>query len=90
MIDYVRRMISLLLSAPREIAELEARAEEAYAAMYDTRGPSVKDCHDDAQYYLARAIEIALRSGRRRTAERLRKRKEHIHAVYDHQFRYVR
>ena len=71
----------------KEIARFEALAEEAYGAMYDLRDVSVKDCHDDARYNLERAIDIARMRGLAGEVERLSRRRDHIEAVYNSQFR---
>ena len=71
----------------KEIARFEALAEEAYGAMYDLRDVSVKDCFDDAQYNLGRAIDIARMRGLAGDVERLSKRRDHIETVYNSQFR---
>lgn len=71
----------------KEIARFEALAEEAYGAMYDVRDTSVKDCFDDAHYNLGRAIDIARMRGLVGDVERLSRRRDHIEAVYNSQFR---
>ena len=75
------------MSDTREIARFEALAEEAYSTMYDTRDHNVKDCFDDALYNLGRALDIAQMRGLKDDVDRLRKRIEHIRAVYNSQFR---
>ncbi len=75
------------MSGNREIARLEALAEEAYTAMYDARRP--KDYVDDALLHLQRAIDIAADGGEQDEVERLTKRKDHIWAVYNSQFRWI-
>ena len=72
-----------------EMADYEARAESAYTAMYDAASPNVKDCYEDACLHLAHAIQIATDLGLTDEVERLKKRGEHVDAVYNHQFRYV-
>jgi hypothetical protein len=72
-----------------EMARFEAKAEEAYTAMYDAAPHNVKDCYDDASLYLNRAILLAGKLGRQDEAARLKNRSEHIAAVYNHQFRYA-
>jgi len=72
-----------------EMAEYEARADMAYAAIYDAAPHNVKDYYQDACLYLAHAIQIATGLGLIDEAERLKKRSEQIDAVYNHQFRYV-
>ena len=72
-----------------EMAVNEACEEAAYAAMYDAAPHNVKDCYEDACLHLARAIQIAMGLGLMDEVERLKKRGEHVDAVYNHQFRYV-
>lgn len=74
------------MSGNREIARLEALAEEAYTAMYDARRP--KDYAEDALLNLRRAIDIAEDGGDQAEVERLTKRHDHIRAVYNSQFRW--
>jgi hypothetical protein len=73
-------------SVPPEIAHHEALGEQSYTAMYDARRP--KDDYEDAHLHFHRAIEAATRLGRADEVARLRRRIEHITAVYNHQFRY--
>ena len=75
------------MSDTKEIARFEALAEQAYSTMYDTRDHNVKDCFDDALYNLGRALDIAQMRGLTDDVERLTKRRNHIQAVYDSQFR---
>ena len=75
------------MSDTKEIARFEALAEEAYTRMYDERDHNVKDCLDDALYNLARALDIAEMRGLTVDIARLKKRRDHIRAVYDGQFR---
>ena len=71
-----------------ELARLEALAEQAYSAMYDVPPlRSAKDDCDDACLYLQRAIETAGRLGLANEVARLRRRLDHVRAVYDSQFR---
>jgi hypothetical protein len=72
-----------------EMARYEARAEEAYSALYDAAPYLVKDFHDDSSFALARAIDLARKLGLDAEAERLAARKAHITAVYNNQFRYI-
>lgn len=67
------------------LADWEARAEAAYAAMYDSRYP--RDDYEDACLFLARAQEEAEFLHRTETVDRLKAREAHIMAVYNHQFR---
>jgi hypothetical protein len=71
------------------MARYEAKAEEAYAAMYDAAPHNVKDHYEDACLYLNRAIEIAKTQGLDAEVGRLAARVEHVTAVYNSQFRYV-
>ncbi len=75
------------MSDTKEIARFEALAEEAYTRMYDTRDHYVKDCFEDALYNLGRAIDIAEMRGMKSELARLVKRRDHIQAVYNSQFR---
>jgi hypothetical protein len=75
------------MSDTKEIARFEALAEQAYSTMYDTRDHNVKDCFDDALYNLGRAIDIAQMRGLDDDVVRLTKRRDHIRAVYNSQFR---
>ena len=67
--------------------ELEARAEAAYAAMYDARPHEEKDLKDDALLYLAEAQRIAEALDLPDDAARLKARTENIMGVYNSQFR---
>jgi hypothetical protein len=68
---------------------LEARAEAAYAAMYDARPSSVaKDFKDDACGLLYQAIRMAEALGLAEDAARLNARVAHIRAVWNCQFRF--
>lgn len=71
------------------MADMEAKAEKAYDAMYDAASHNVKDCCEDACLFLAEAITIANKLGLAEEAARLAARKDHIRAVYNSQFRYV-
>lgn len=75
------------MSDTKEIARFEALAEEAYTRMYDTRDHNVKDCFEDALYNLGRALDIAEMRGLTTDVTRLTKRRDHIQAVYNSQFR---
>lgn len=75
------------MSDTKEIARFEALAEEAYTRMYDVRDHNVKECVEDALYNLSRALDIAEMRGLRPEVARLTKRRDHIIAVYDSQFR---
>jgi len=75
------------MSDTKEIARFEALAEEAYTRIYDTRVHEAKECIEDALYNLGRAIDIAEMRGIKHDVERLKKRREHIVAVYDSRFR---
>lgn len=77
------------MKAKTEMADCEARAEAAYAAMYDAAPHNVKDHYEDACLSLAQAIQIAECLGFAADVERLRKRSDEIDAVYNHQFRYA-
>ena len=47
------------MTEPEEMADFEARAEKAYAALYDAAPHTVKDCCDDASLYLSNVIKLA-------------------------------
>ena len=72
-----------------ETLRLEKLAEASYAAMYDARPASAKSHYEDALAYLERAIVESRLFGDEVTTERLMTRRNHIRAVYDHQFRGV-
>ena len=50
------------MMARKTIDEFERAAEAAYAAMYEAKPYSVKDCYDDAQLYFSHAIAAAKRA----------------------------
>ena len=75
------------MSDSKEIARFEALAEEAYTRLYDVRDHNMKECIEDALYNLGRALDIAEMRGLALEVERLTKRRDHIMAVYDSQFR---
>ncbi len=89
MSDIGRAILNWLLLVRRRIARLETQAEAAYAAMYDTHGHGVKTCYEDASRALAQAIALAKRAQMHQTAAQFAARKEHITAVYNHQFRNI-
>jgi hypothetical protein len=68
----------------KAIADYEARAEQAYADMYETRYPAGE--YSDLKEYFALAIEAARRAGLSDEVERLSKRLEHCIQVYRKQF----
>jgi hypothetical protein len=68
-----------------ELDEWERRAEAAYAEMYEAR--RAKEPYEDACFAFARAIEAARRLRLDDEVARLTRRVEHIHAVYNSQFR---
>jgi hypothetical protein len=76
------------MTEPEEMADFEARAEKAYAALYDAAPHTVKDCCDDASLYLSNAIKLAKKS-LTAEADRLAARAAHIDNVYNSQFRYA-
>jgi carboxylesterase type B len=77
------------VNAKAEMADYEARAEAAYAAMYDAAPHNVKDHYEDAYTCLAQAIQIATGLGLADEVARLKDRRKEVEAVYNHQFRYV-
>ena len=68
-----------------QVADWERRAEEAYAGMYEAR--RAKELYEDACFAFARAIESAQRLGLDDEVARLKRRVEHVRAVYNSQFR---
>ena len=77
------------MNAKAKMADFEARAETAYAAMYEAAPHNVKDHYEDAYTCLAQAIQIATGLGLTDEVARLKNRSKEIDAVYDHQFRNV-
>ena len=71
------------------IAECEAKAEAAYAAMYDARPHGVKDLYDNARLYFRDAIDAAQCAGRTDDVTRLTSRVQHVEEVYISQFRFI-
>jgi hypothetical protein len=67
--------------------EWEEKAEAAYAAMYEAESWNQKDLKDDASFYLARALEIAVALRLEDDAQRIRERSENILGVWNSQFR---
>ena len=72
---------------PELMADYEAKAEAAYAAMYDAQPWDEKDLKDDALFYLARAIEVAEALALGEETSRLKARVENIMGVHNSQFR---
>jgi hypothetical protein len=72
------------------MAEWEARAEAAYAALYDAPDYDQKDLKDDALLYLAHAIRIAEALALQADLARLRARVDNIMGVWSSQFRPAR
>ncbi len=72
-----------------EMADYEARAEAAYAAMYEAAPHNVNDFYEDARLLFGQAIQSATALGLIDQVERLKARNKEIEAVYNHQFRYV-
>lgn len=71
-----------------ELDRFEANAERAYDLLYDTPPlRSAKDAYDDARQAFGQAIKEADRLGLPDEAERLRERRDHVEAVWNHQFR---
>ncbi|MGD0145135.1 MAG: hypothetical protein ABSC92_18445 [Rhizomicrobium sp.] len=65
----------------------EAKAEAAYTRMYDAQPRAAKTEYEDACLFLHRAIDEATRLGLEDEVVRLTKRRDHIMAVYNSQFR---
>jgi hypothetical protein len=67
---------------------LVAAGEVAYDRMYDAHNyRDAKDALDDVSLNLHRAVEEAKRLGLSEEAERLSRRWDHCHAVWNSQFR---
>jgi hypothetical protein len=65
----------VLMNDETEMAKYEARAEAAYASMYEAAPHNVKDLYEDACLHLAQAIHVAERVGQdeaERLCERVR------------------
>ena len=77
------------MSERKTIDEFERAAEAAYAAMYEAKPYSVKDCYDDAQINFSHAIAAAKLAGLADEVERLSQRAEDVKKVYNSQFRGV-
>lgn len=76
------------ITARVDMVRLEAMAEAAVSAMYDSRQRGARDCYEDARYHFERAAEAARRAGLADEAVRLKRRRDHVARVYKHQFRY--
>ena len=69
------------------LRDLEARAEQAYDAMYEARDKSAATvCYSDAKEYFRDAIGLSRRIGATGDAERLMQRLAHVKAVFRSQF----
>ncbi|MEQ1610385.1 MAG: hypothetical protein ABL956_15675 [Hyphomonadaceae bacterium] len=69
------------------LRDLEARAEQAYDAMYEARDNSAAMvCYSDAKEYFRDAIGLSHRIGSAGDAERLMQRLAHVKAVFRSQF----
>ena len=68
----------------RKMAEFEARAEQAYDEMHETRFPG--GLFGDVKDFFALAIGAAERAGRPDEVARLTKRLEHCREVYRKHF----
>ena len=79
------KLAELIEKNADELARLETLAEQFYTAMYDARRP--KDDYDDACLNFHLAIEEAKRLGLAEDIERLTRRRDHVRAVYNSQFR---
>jgi hypothetical protein len=76
-----------MIDSEKQLAWLEAQAEQAYGLMYDVVSPTAAAGHySDAKEALADAIGMARRLGRPEAAERLEARLAHIKAVFRSQF----
>ena len=76
------------ITARVDMVRLEARAEAAHEAMYETRLRGAKGCYEEARAHFAGAIEAAQRAGLHEEAARLKRRRDHVARVYNSQFRY--
>ena len=72
-----------------KLTEFERLAEASYAAMYDAEPHNVKDYRDDAQLYLAHAIDAAKAASLADEVARLERRSAEMAAAYNSQFRGV-
>ena len=73
---------------PRQtVADCERLAEAAYEAMYEARGPRVKELYEETRGHFWRAIEAALAGKLFADVVRLSARFSEIDAVYNSQFR---
>ena len=73
----------------QQMEALEARAEAAYAALYEARPYAQKDLKDDACLFLLQAMKIAQALGRTQDAARLKARSDEITAAFNSQFRNI-
>jgi hypothetical protein len=65
----------------------KTQGERAYSDMYDAHSSSAaRACYSDAKEFFYEAIKLAEELGAPDEAEALRKRLEHIKAVFRHQF----
>jgi hypothetical protein len=75
-------------TAMTDISRYEQLGEAAYEAMYDARDRyAVKPHYEDACRCYSQAIAAAEQMGLSAEATRLTARRDHIQAVYNHQFR---
>ncbi len=69
------------------LAKCKAEAEKAYDKMYEVHSfRDANDCYRDAKDYFYDAIGLAEELGLKEEAEALRKRLEHVKAVFGSQF----
>jgi hypothetical protein len=70
-----------------QLARLKALGEKAYDDMYEAHSfGSANACYSDAKEFFRDAIGLAERMGEKDEADGLRKRLEHIKAVFRGQF----
>jgi hypothetical protein len=71
-----------MMNSGREIVSFKRQAERSYASMRETNGQIALYCYEDANFYMARAIEIACVSGRDGLAARLRRQRDQVVNAY--------
>jgi hypothetical protein len=76
--------------AAQTILELERLGDAEYDAMYEDAPHWVKTRHENAHRYFSKAVAAAEQAGLMDEVLRLSARRNHIDAVYNHQFRWMR
>ena len=87
-INFIRTSDEEGITARVDMVRLEALAEAAYDAMYESRLHGAKNCYEEARFHFDRAIEAAHRAGLHEEGARLKRRRDHIARVYNSQFKY--